>query len=159
MNCLGCNYALVGITAGACPECGRAFDPDDSSAFCGERERAHFRTLRLIHLATTMMPLLGLVSIAATWIIASSSLGRWPRPMFDDPGSIPGIGWWYSVSGTLLEIGCFTYFASVVLMLPLASMALQRRAWFALALHLALTASPILWVIIDPFEIQTWYFD
>ncbi len=31
--CRGCDYALVGLVASQCPECGRAFDPDDARTF------------------------------------------------------------------------------------------------------------------------------
>jgi len=29
VNCMGCDYMLNGVTSGACPECGRAFDPNN----------------------------------------------------------------------------------------------------------------------------------
>jgi hypothetical protein len=33
MRCYGCGYALDGLTEHRCPECGRAFDPDDSKTY------------------------------------------------------------------------------------------------------------------------------
>lgn len=33
MHCRDCEYDLSGLPAGACPECGRAFDPADPSSF------------------------------------------------------------------------------------------------------------------------------
>ncbi len=33
MYCISCEYRLSGLEAGRCPECGRAFDPADSSTF------------------------------------------------------------------------------------------------------------------------------
>jgi hypothetical protein len=33
--CLGCGYALRGLTQHACPECGRAFDPADPDTMAG----------------------------------------------------------------------------------------------------------------------------
>lgn len=33
MQCPSCDYDLRGTTSGACPECGRAFDPNDASTF------------------------------------------------------------------------------------------------------------------------------
>lgn len=31
--CLGCGYLLHGLTADACPECGRTFDPNDPETY------------------------------------------------------------------------------------------------------------------------------
>lgn len=33
MRCLGCGYDLIGLPAGVCPECARAFDPEDASTW------------------------------------------------------------------------------------------------------------------------------
>jgi hypothetical protein len=32
-QCLGCRYSLAGLSAGVCPECGRAFDPEERGSF------------------------------------------------------------------------------------------------------------------------------
>jgi len=45
VRCIGCDFDLVGATAARrCPECGRAFDPDDVGTFVGE---GHTRLARL----------------------------------------------------------------------------------------------------------------
>ena len=33
VHCLGCDYSLRGLPEPVCPECGRAFDPDDPSTY------------------------------------------------------------------------------------------------------------------------------
>ena len=33
MSCLGCEYSLDGLAEHRCPECGRPFDPEDSTSF------------------------------------------------------------------------------------------------------------------------------
>ena len=33
MRCLDCHYSLKGLTEHRCPECGRAFDPNDSKTY------------------------------------------------------------------------------------------------------------------------------
>ena len=33
MHCTSCQYDLAGLEAGACPECGRRFDPGDPATF------------------------------------------------------------------------------------------------------------------------------
>ena len=33
MRCLDCHYSLENLTENRCPECGRAFDPNDTSTF------------------------------------------------------------------------------------------------------------------------------
>ena len=35
-RCLKCGYVLVGLSGSKCPECGRAFDPNNSATFATE---------------------------------------------------------------------------------------------------------------------------
>ncbi len=37
MRCKACHYSLANLTKNRCPECGRAFDPNDPSTFISER--------------------------------------------------------------------------------------------------------------------------
>ncbi len=37
MLCRRCQYTLIGLAAGPCPECGRSFDPADSRSFLRRR--------------------------------------------------------------------------------------------------------------------------
>lgn len=47
-RCLDCRYALAGVAARLCPECGRAFDPGDRLSFSvpGDAAEWHRRALR-----------------------------------------------------------------------------------------------------------------
>ena len=40
MRCLSCHYSLEHLTENRCPECGRAFDPDDPATFGPQPPRA-----------------------------------------------------------------------------------------------------------------------
>jgi hypothetical protein len=51
MRCKTCRYSLSKLTEHRCPECGRAFDPNDPSTFFSERE------LRLDHVKMVMRAL------------------------------------------------------------------------------------------------------
>jgi len=52
MFCLGCKYPLDGLAEHRCPECGRPFDPADSTSFTlkpllittGKRDRSNSQT-------------------------------------------------------------------------------------------------------------------
>ena len=45
-RCLDCNYALIGLSENRCPECGRAFDPNDPRTWRASRRfPAHSRWL------------------------------------------------------------------------------------------------------------------
>ena len=45
--CLGCGYALRGLPEAVCPECGRAFDPGNSTTFVLERDLRRRRRKRV----------------------------------------------------------------------------------------------------------------
>lgn len=68
--CLGCDYDLRTLPAGACPECGRAFDLANARSFRarprGEAERIALRTSRPVVLA-----LLGVSAVAAMGLSAA----------------------------------------------------------------------------------------
>ena len=57
-RCRGCDYALDGLPAGVCPECGRAFDPGDPSTFLAvmpdRRELARVHALHAHALAAQL---------------------------------------------------------------------------------------------------------
>lgn len=68
--CLGCDYDLRSLPAGACPECGRPFDPEHARSFRaqprGEAERIALRTSRPVALIT-----LAGAAVIAAWLSAT----------------------------------------------------------------------------------------
>jgi hypothetical protein len=68
-HCLGCNYPLRGLPESVCPECGRAFDPDDTSTYRHGPWRPRWRRRtgppKAWHLwGLTMVVLLALVDLS-----------------------------------------------------------------------------------------------
>ena len=66
-RCLTCDYALRGLTARRCPECGRAFDPDDLGSV---RLPRHLRPPR----APAVISTAGDVGLA---VLGLTTVGRW----------------------------------------------------------------------------------
>jgi len=55
--CLECGYPLAGLPSRVCPECGRAFDRDDSSTY----DTAQFRHWQLVAIGGRIMAWLALM--------------------------------------------------------------------------------------------------
>ena len=76
MHCVGCSYELVGLEAGACPECGRDFDPADPSTFtAAPRVRLRQRLRRVL-----------LLTAAVLGVMAALHFAVLPRPAIDARG-------------------------------------------------------------------------
>jgi len=60
--CLDCGYLLRGLPGVICPECGRAFDPNDSSTYGIAGDRHKWRRIKIAMLS---MVLLGLFYVLA----------------------------------------------------------------------------------------------
>ena len=71
MRCLDCGYDLHGLPESRCPECGRAFDPDDSTTFlCSQVDGRKYLTLALSGLFGMTAP------IMVARLLGSSSAGQ-----------------------------------------------------------------------------------
>src|SRR5687767_9001295 len=71
MRCLDCHYSLEGLKEHRCPECGRAFDPNDAGTFDSPARRVHRkrRILRYTFLMGVGIAVwLGLVQSHSMWI-------------------------------------------------------------------------------------------
>ena len=86
MFCKGCGYSLVSLTEYRCPECGREFNFADPSSFVDRRVPPRWIGRTTIVMST--YPIVVLLLIGLTWLIAYFSLGHPPRCMQDDPKSI-----------------------------------------------------------------------
>ncbi|MDG1359963.1 MAG: hypothetical protein P8P71_05930 [Phycisphaerales bacterium] len=62
MHCHGCQYDLTGLAAGACPECGRRFDPADPATFAAANGFEHRRRQVVIGMAAA-----GLLAAMVVW--------------------------------------------------------------------------------------------
>src|SRR5262245_52788825 len=102
MFCRACGYELRGLGAGACPECGRGFDPADTASFLGDEELKRQRRRRAwIGWAATIgasWPLVLFAWLHLMLVVARLVLGRWPhRTGRDDPKFIEIVGEMHAV--------------------------------------------------------------
>ncbi len=165
MYCDGCGYALRGLGAGLCPECGRGFDPEDPGTFSLLAHVVHrekrARRLEIALVAVGLAPLIANVFGFAAFLIARVSLGRWPYRMGrDDPYSdVPGIR--LLVTGAILLI-VLTFPALVAGMLILIAM-ISQRAWRRIVRGGLIAGA--LWSLgfmlsrWDPADVWMWLFD
>lgn len=132
-------------------------DPQISTATSGRQ-----RVLVVVTRAAVFYPLVWLASALLVWLVARFTLGRHPRPLFDDPNAAGGIvGALYVPSGTMLGLSPFAFMAGIVALIllhvvrrpqhPKANVwaAQFAGAWF----------TTVLLVILDPGRIFTWYID
>jgi hypothetical protein len=87
--CRDCLYDLETLPAGACPECGRAFDPDDPSTYAISERRGVPDWL--VKATAVMLAWPGILTLCvfALYAIARIELGRWPNTWgADDPRGI-----------------------------------------------------------------------
>jgi hypothetical protein len=91
MHCLGCDYDLGGVAAGACPECARLFDPADAETWSGSPAWRRKLGWRVAGVAAVLMcpgPLWAAAGLGVEYWLAWSVLGHRPRPSIDDPKTI-----------------------------------------------------------------------
>jgi hypothetical protein len=75
MRCLSCKYDLRRLPAGserwrACPECGREFDPGDSSTFDPQRRRKPLPRWRFLVITFASL-LLMIILYGIVWIVVT----------------------------------------------------------------------------------------
>ncbi len=146
-RCLTCGYALRGQTEPRCPECGRAFDPDDTDTFrlparCTWTRR-HCGPLGRWHVVLTLLG-------TACFLYGQS-----------EPGGVLAFafcgGCVFAVALPLLLIGNYLFHALCTIIhrgLPTARQ--YRRRWLVLplALVLALSTVPFNWVFAARFALS-----
>ena len=81
-RCAGCGYDLRDLPAGACPECGRSFDPKRRSTFATDTFQLP-PWLRVLQLLCCGYPVIGAVVAAMLGLLHRGWNGRWLQP--DDP--------------------------------------------------------------------------
>ncbi len=80
MQCLECKYPLVGVQGARCPECGRTFDPNDSTTF-GPRESALIRFARRCAALQPSLRFCGLLA-AGSLIVSVIASPIWDGNLF-----------------------------------------------------------------------------
>ncbi len=79
MYCRSCSYDLRGLDTARCPECGRAYDPDDRSTFFDRPGR--FYALWMALKRSRSAGAIALTSIWAIWMLIWTPLLDVPRPV------------------------------------------------------------------------------
>lgn len=133
-------------------------DPQISTAATSGKQRV----LVVVARAAVFYPLVWLASAMLVWVVARLTLGRHPRPLFDDPNAAGGIvGALYVPSGTMLGLSPFAFMTGIVALVLLNVVRKPRHpkanvwaaqfawAWF----------TTVLLVLLDPGRIFTWYID
>lgn len=164
MRCLTCDYDLSKLTARRCPECGRAFDPDDARTF---RFSSFWRCrLLLWSVALSCYPVISIGLYYLTWLVAWIDIGHRPRPWLDDPNYCgPTVQVFSWISAVLLLGVPFALITALVLgafavrseRSRLKTDIVHYVVTFLLPLTLFLACS-ILFVT-DPFAVMDWISD
>lgn len=72
VRCLSCDYELANLTEHRCPECGRAFDPDDPATF--ESPLARRRHVKALLIPSAICAAASLpISFGYAWIADANS--------------------------------------------------------------------------------------
>jgi hypothetical protein len=101
--------------------------------------------------------------IYANWIVACLDLGRFPRPMLDDPkhvGMLTPVFHWFSVWS--IFGGFYVFWAAVAFLLialVLPKQPERKRLGLRVALSLLSVAALYGWAQLDPGSVVEWYLD
>jgi hypothetical protein len=107
-------------------------------------------------------PFLLPLALYSTWVAGRLSLGHWPRPSLDDPGSI---GLWVDIpcmlTGVLLVLGLPAFLAAVTVLAHRAFHdAAQRKNLLATAaVSVVLMIAVTLFLRWDPWRVGDWFMD
>jgi hypothetical protein len=115
--------------------------------------------LHAVQWSFAVMPLLYWLSVVALAFHASSVLGHWPRPGYDDPKGIPAIEVHFEFCYMLLTFSMTGFFA-VLLLIPLLKYVDPETA--PAKRYITLFAAWLLMIILtnaDPAHIFLWFFD
>ncbi len=118
-----------------------------------------------LSLLLPLYPVLSIVVLYATWILAWIAIGHPPRPSIDDPGNISAIALPYKLTDLLISGIIPIFILNVVLLgarllYDLLVLGKPSRSWVRiLAIAVALWAVNILILVGSPFDVFYWYLD
>lgn len=157
--CRGFGYNLRGLPSGACPECGREFDPGSLADGRGAaKARIGWRISLSAFLVPACWPLLTAGWIHLMYVVARLRLGSWPQIYVDDPKYISLVQEMHIVGWLMMMFFPVTLILMVVAWVQMFW--IRRRA--------ALVLAPLgvgLWVVMlaialwDPFGAARWFWD
>ena len=166
MFCLACGYQLGRSGDQLCPECGRAFDPDQASTYAATPHGARQgRRAIIAFVSAGSVPLLANLFALASLVAARLALGRWPyRGGRDDPSGIGGGVEAFAWPAMLLLFASLPAALVVLilwtgLLLAPADRRLMRHriAWGLFAV--CLWVSGLVLLRSDPAHVWLWLFD
>jgi hypothetical protein len=160
MYCLTCEYELVNLVGGLCPECGRSFDPTDSSTFdTAPRFTKRLRVYTWVIYGAASVPLLANAVLVFSLLVARGVLGRWPTAWVDDPGSIEFVnGIHYGVALLLLLSLPSGILTLGLLVAGLFHVVIRRLAWTG-TIAISLWGAGVILFFWDPAKAWMWFFD
>jgi hypothetical protein len=153
MHRVRCDYDLQGVAAGACPECGRAFDPANPETWSASpafKRRRLERAAIVIGCLAAPGPLWTAWLIGLEYLAARAWLGREPRMYWDNPYQLGPL---VRVLHGAATMGCWLTPMLTWIGVVLGAMALARReryGWMGALLATAGLAYPasigLLWL-------------
>lgn len=117
----------------------------------------------IVWLAAFFYPVLVLLSVYVSWLVAWISLGHLPRPSLDDPSSIDGLMDWVYPASILALISMpvltpLCFFSSFLCPLRLSKN--PSLQWLFLgSIYIALCCVVIATIRSDPGRVFEWWFD
>ena len=138
--------------------------PLRESAQCAKDPNRAFELacIRFAGRSLIAVPLVWLLSMFICYVGAARTLGRWPRPVWDDPGGIAG-GWkWlYHLSWGFFMPGIQLMLALIVVLL--VALVIHRPTdWEARLVEMGIAIALMTYVVLGAgwhLEFVTWYFD
>jgi|GEM_PF-1926594 len=165
MHCFGCGYNLAGLQGPCCPECSRAFDPNDVRTFIPRTPRffpspSAAKWIRRGHTVIVLCPIYVLLAGHLAYWFAWLRLGRrpWP-PDHGSDGLIESSLW--AIFGICILLSVPSLVISVALSFYSYPPCPPRmgRVYLRLALSIACLPVAFAFARLDPFWAMNWMFD
>lgn len=125
-------------------------------------ETKNERLIRQITYFNLLLPLLLLLFLYSSWVVARFELGHWPRPMFNDPDSISlSVSFLGSLAGWTMVLSPFAVLTNIASSVYLiAKRRLVRKELMVMEIW-AVSGFVAAWCLMwwDPGRVWEWFFD